>query len=157
MPLGSSRGWYLNLKSPAAAGGYKGERQVSNTTVRAGKVIFTTLIPDDDPCGSGGASWLMELDALSGGRLKTSPFDVNNDGKFDEKDMVTPTGTTQPLPASGVQPDSGITPAPGILLSADGKKEFKYNPGAGADGAISVTVENPGTAPSGRQSWRQVR
>ena len=38
-----------------------------------------TLIPSTSPCDKGGTSWLMELDALTGSRLDSSPFDVNND------------------------------------------------------------------------------
>ena len=96
----------------------------------------------------------MELDALSGGRLTETPFDLNNDGAFNGGDYVTaPDGTL--VPASGLQPGVGITPEPGVLISADGKKEFKYNPGT--SGAIAVTVENPGRGAAGRQSWRQIR
>lgn len=152
LPVGSFKGWYMNLLSPDE--GYQGERQVSNTAVRAGRVIFTTLIPDQDPCESGGSSWLMELDALSGGRLEETPFDLNNDGVFDEADFVTaPDGTR--VPVSGLQPGVGITPEPGILIGDNGRKEFKYNPGT--SGAIAVTVENPGRGAAGRQSWRQIR
>jgi type IV pilus assembly protein PilY1 len=145
------KGWYLNLLSPD---GYEGERQVSNTIVRNGRVIFTTLIPDSDPCGAGGSSWLMELDALSGARLTETPFDLNRDGRFDERDFVRdPNGNM--VPASGLQPEVGITPEPGVLIGDNGNKEFKYNPGT--TGEISVTVENPGRGAAGRQSWRQVR
>ena len=62
--------------------GFRGEMQVSNSALRAGRIIFTTLIPDNDPCGFGGTSWLMEMDSLSGARLDEPPFDFNNDGLF---------------------------------------------------------------------------
>lgn len=148
------QGWYLNLLSPD---GYEGERQVSNSVVRAGRVIFTTLIPDVDPCNFGGGSWLMELDALSGGRLEDAPFDMNHDGVFDDADKVTVTidGETVQVAISGLRPDVGITPEPGVLLGEGGTKEYKYNPGT--TGNIAVTVENPGKGTSGRQSWRQIR
>ena len=127
---------------------------MSNTAVRAGRVIFTTLIPDSDPCNSGGSSWLMELDALSGGRLEETPFDLNRDGIFGDGDfVVAPDGSR--VPVSGLQPGVGITPEPGILIGDEGRKEFKYNPGT--SGEIAVTVENPGRGAAGRQSWRQIR
>lgn len=153
---GTGKGWYLNLRSPDAPNGkgYQGERQVSNSIVRAGRVIFTTLIPDSDPCNFGGNSWLMELDALSGNQLADTPFDLNRDGVFDENDYVTGADGTR-IPISGLQPDVGITPEPGVLIGEGGTKEFKYNPGT--TGTISVTVENPGEGASGRQSWRQIR
>lgn len=152
--LTANKGWYINLLSPS---GYQGERQVSNTAVRAGRVIFTTLVPTADPCGNGGTSWLMEMDALTGARLDSPPFDFNNDGQFDNQDMIPVVigGVTVMVPASGTDMGVGITPEPGILLGEGGAKEFKYNPGT--SGQIGVTTENPGPRARGRQSWRQIR
>jgi type IV pilus assembly protein PilY1 len=61
-------GWYIDLVSPTQ--GYQAEKQVARSLLRNGRVIFTTLIPDSDPCKFGGTSWLMELDALTGSRLE---------------------------------------------------------------------------------------
>jgi type IV pilus assembly protein PilY1 len=160
-PRGTARGWYLDLVQPAwntssGAQGYQGERVVSNPILRNNRVIFATLIPDTDPCSAGGTSWLMELDALSGGRLTMTPFDLSGDGKFGDPDMVIITladGSTVKYPAGGVQSTVGITPEPGILASASA--EYKYSPGT--TGNIEVTVENPGANTYGRQSWRQIR
>ena len=58
-----TRGWYMDFISPVRPT-FRGERVVSNPLLRNGRIIFTTLIPDPDPCGFGGTSWLMELDAL---------------------------------------------------------------------------------------------
>ena len=54
--------------------------------------IFTTLIPSTDPCDFGGDSWLMELDAISGGRLSYSVFDLDENKLFDEGDYVNVDG-----------------------------------------------------------------
>jgi type IV pilus assembly protein PilY1 len=140
-------GWYMDLLSPVD--GFQGERQVSNTTVRAGRVIFTTLVPDTDPCSDGGTSFLMTLDALTGSRLTQTPFDLNRDGVFDGADLVNG------LPISGLDPNVGITPDPGILLNAEGTKEFLYS--AGTTSLIGITIGNPGQRTTGRQSWRQIR
>ncbi len=155
LPLGNHRGWTLPLIYDEI--GYEGERQVSNTVVRAGRVIFTTLIPDNDPCVAGGSSWLMELDALSGARLADTPFDLNRDGIFDGNDFVEVVvdGQTIRVPVSGIDPGVGISPEPGILMGEGGNTEYKYTPGT--TGAVSVTIENPGPRASGRQSWRQIR
>ena len=64
---GTQRGWYLDLVSPA--NGYEGERSISDPILRAGEIIFTTAIPNSDPCAYGGRSWLMDMDSLSGGQL----------------------------------------------------------------------------------------
>lgn len=146
-----TRGWYMDLVSPSPIG-FEGERVVANPLLRNGRVIFTTMIPDQDPCGFGGDSWLMELDALTGQRLIEPPFDLNRDGKFDENDFVP--GTT-PLSPSGMKSEVGITPEPGVLTDPVRGIEYKYLPGT--TGNIQVTGENPGAGNVGRQSWRQIR
>lgn len=158
--VGSTRGWYMDLLSgaPGVPSGpaFRGEMQVSDSMLRNGRIIFTTLIPDPDPCDFGGTSWLMEMDALSGARLLSTPFDLNNDGEFTDADLVPytlPDGTTIMIPSSGRKSDVGITPKPGVL--AGEKAEYKYTPGT--TGSIQMTVENPGANAQGRQSWRQIR
>lgn len=159
-PRGSARGWYMDLVQPTWTAtntlGFQGERVVSNPILRNNRVIFSTLIPDTDPCSPGGTSWLMELDAMSGSRLTVSPFDLTGDRAFTDADLVTvtlPDGSTIKVPAGGIQSTVGITPEPGILASA--AAEYKYSPGT--TGNVQVTVENPGANTYGRQSWRQIR
>lgn len=143
----TQRGWYLDLVSPV--NGAEGERVVSNPILRAGRVIFTTLIPDPDPCSYGGTSWLMELDAQSGGRLSYSVFDLNDDGRFNEQEYILVDG--QMIPVSGVGSDDIIeTPA---IVSA-GEIEYKY--ASGSSGEIHVVTEL-GDGQSARQSWRQIQ
>jgi type IV pilus assembly protein PilY1 len=147
---GDRRGWYMNLVSPAQ--GYQAEKQVSRPLLRNGRIIFTTLIPDADPCGVGGNSWLMELDALTGRRLKESPFDLKRDNQFNQEDMVQAPAL---IPASGLQSTVGIIPMPGILVDPMKPVEYLYTPGTSGD--IAVTVENPGANTRGRQAWRQLQ
>ena len=155
-------GWYIDLINTEAGNtDNKGERQISASILRDGRIIFTTMMPDDNPCSAGGTGWLMELDARDGSRLAFSPFDVNNDGKFDEDDYIQATvdvngdGTVDEkdkVPPSGVKSEVGIIPMPAILPSED--KEYKYTPGTIGD--IQVTTENPGPGVIGRQSWREL-
>ena len=138
--------------SVAPGDNYIGERVVSNPLLRNDRVIFTTVIPDVDPCGFGGTSWLMELDAITGKRLNEAPFDTNHDGKFDDEDFVP---GSPALPPSGMQSEVGITPEPGVLTDPLHGIEYKYTPGT--SGNIQVVGENPGAGNVGRQSWRQIR
>lgn len=145
----SGRGWYLDLKAPAPTG-YQGEKQVTDPVVRGDRVIFTTLIPDPDPCNFGGRSWLMELDLLNGGRLKDSPLDVNGDDQVDGRDLV---GDDV---ASGIEADE-ILSRPEILacLRDDCGPDRKL--ASGSSGGLFGKGESAPRGARGRQSWRQVR
>jgi len=156
----TQKGWYMNL--PA------GERVVSDPLLRAGRIIFTTTIPNSDACSYGGTGWLMELDARDGSRLNYSPFDLNNDRQFTVDDWVQVNfdvnndGTVDAndkLPASGKQSQGGLISRPGVMMGSGGggggDEEFKYN--TDSKGGIQVTGENPGPTGTGRQSWRQIR
>jgi len=152
----SNRGWYLDLLSGSPGvpppSGFKGEMQVSDSILRNGRIIFTTIIPDTDPCAFGGNSWLMELDALSGARLTYPPLDLNDDKKFDNNDYVTLSDGTK-VPSSGMQSAEGMIGKPGVLSGKDA--EYKYT--SGTTGNMQTIRENPGPGDIGRQSWRQLR
>lgn len=141
-------GWFLNLPD-------SGERVVSNPLLRNERIIFTTLIPNVAICGFGGTSWLMEVDAFTGGSLEESPFDLNDDGVFDDNDMVDYTdpssGETKKVAVAGIPSSEGILPTPTVLAAGD--TEIKFN--SGSRGGIQVTVENPGPNAAGRIAWRQ--
>lgn len=155
--LPAHNGWYMNLVPPSPAVAV-GEKQVTNPIIRDGKVVFTTLLPNADPCGSGGTSWLMELDMLSGAKLILPPFDINQDGQFTDADMV-------PLPSGGFSQVSGIQfggagilQSPGVIEGETGAgvcMQYKYMPDSA--GNIQVAHENCGPGGLGRQSWRQIR
>jgi type IV pilus assembly protein PilY1 len=97
----------------------------------------------------------MELNAFDGNRLEAPPFDLNDDGKFDDNDLVSITvdGQTEKVAVSGVKSTEGILPSPTVLFSGD--TEFKYN--SGSAGGIFTTTEDPGPGASGRQAWRQLQ
>ncbi|WP_040307582.1 pilus assembly protein [Agarivorans albus] len=61
------KGWYLDLVNTQNNNSdNKGERQVTNSLLIGNKLSFTTLIPNDDSCSSGGSGWYMEVDLRSG-------------------------------------------------------------------------------------------
>lgn len=140
-------GWYFDL--PAT-----GERQVSTPILRNGRIIFTTLIPSGDACSAGGTSWLMEMDALTGGRLSFSPFDLNEDGEFNVQDFITVEidGEQVQIPASGIRSTEGIIKTPAII-TLDRDRETKK--ASGSSGGIFGVNENAGDQ-RGRMSWRQL-
>lgn len=143
------RGWYLDLTS--------GERVVANPTFRDGKVIFSTTIPSTDLCSSGGSSWVMELDALTGQRLGESPVDINLDGQIDASDIAAWSNGagTNNTSVSGFQPTVGLVNGVGIVADPERPVEFKYM--AGSTGNMQTVRERGNPSATGRQSWRAVR
>lgn len=150
----AKRGWYLDLVFPAD--NPQGERVVSRPILRHGRVIFTTLIPLASPCDAGGTSWVMELDALTGGRLDYSVFDINGKDGINEQDFVTIilNGENVLVAVSGLKSDVGIIQTPAVISA--GAIEYKY--AGGSSGDIAVINEKGGdTSKQGRRSWRQIR
>jgi len=147
----SKRGWYIDLVSPASTPP-TGERVIGNPVFDGGRIIFVSVIPsvDGGDCTASGVSWLMDLDAYSGGRLGTSPFDVNSDGHFDTIDIVTGTGGQQP--PGGVQ-ITGLTSSPNIQRTNDPGKNVKI-----MNSSTGTTTSLAESAAQGnrRQSWRDV-
>lgn len=150
-PTPSYLGWYLDLPTT-------GEKQVTDSVLREGRIIFTTLEPSGDRCVQSGG-WLMELDAKNGGRLDSSPFDVNGDGVINSADLRTITsgsGTVQAA-VSGQHSDS-ILSAPAILSASPPPPggacmETKFL--NRSDGTFKSIVE--ACNPNGRKSWRQLQ
>ena len=143
------KGWFMDFDS----GAFPGERMVAAPLARNGRIIFSTLVPEADPCSFGGTSWLMEMDAQSGARLTVTPFDYNNDGLLNNEDWVDTDGDgKRDTPGSGIRSSVGITKRPGVVK--DGSNELKYL--SGSSGAIGVIRESvPGNR--GRQSWQQLK
>ena len=163
----TKNGWYMDFEDPASTTTPKanrGERIVSASLLRGGRIIFVTLIPKPDivagtdvcMAGSISESWLMELDALSGARLKNPALDINGSGLVTEDDTIS-YGDATKVPASGVKMTGGSTKTPAVI-SNPGSDENKYT---GSSRALTPekTNESAGsTSTSGteRQSWRQL-
>jgi len=146
-------GWYMDLinmgSSPLTN---KGERQVTSSVLRSGRIIFVTLLPADGPCSFGGESWLMELDAIDGSRLEFTPFDLNGDDKYNADDQIPDgTGKNFTIPG-GKKAKIGITSTPGISTIADGTNSGEVKLNSGSDGNLETTKENSG-GEAGRKSW----
>ena len=146
----TQRGWYLELPE-------QGEKQVSDSILKDGRIIFTTLTPTTNACTGGGSSWLMVLDSMSGGRLKYSPFDVNGDDKFDKDDMVRVTEGGAPVDviATGTRRKAGgIMSTPAIQETNDPNTEHALI--SDSNGDVTKTTMNTGGSNRGRVSWREL-
>jgi type IV pilus assembly protein PilY1 len=169
-PSGSHVGWYLDLINPNTSAN-EGERQVTDSALLEGIIIFTTLVPSADPCDFGGDSWIMALNFESGGRLDTSAFDFNQDGTYDEADTIAAAGASGNV-ASGAKSRVGILPRLTFAkgYSGGGGSGGGGGGGGGGCGANSFVgigsgstggfetqcIKRPGSA-YGRQTWHQLR
>ncbi len=130
-------GWYFDLPT-------SGERVVVDPRVRGDYVFFNTLIPDPGACNSEGYGWLMALKLVNGGMPPDPVFDVNNDGKVNEQDLV-----------GGSHPPSGVR-LNGIPAGSNFLSDLMYTPDD--EGNIDIRRIDAGTMiDSGRMSWREVR
>ena len=146
-------GWALNLLKPVGdpvVGIAERERVVSFPLVRQGVVIFATLIPDPEPCKSGGKSWLMTIDALGGGEFGGAPFDTNGDGVVDSNDFVMINGVSRA--ASGADLEVGIHKTPAIVESTS-SADFGKVSGSSGIGEMTFSRDRSGI----RRSWRQLK
>ncbi len=149
----TQRGWYMDM--PAA-----GERIVSMPAIYGNRLIFTTLIPNNAVCSSGGSGWLMELDAATGGKLSGPTFDVNHDGEVTTADHLA----TEGVYASGVAEASipsmvRLQKNPGDLASGAGGSLNKLFSLTAAGGGVASNVGseiNPPSSKQSRTSWRQI-
>ncbi|MFO7859401.1 MAG: hypothetical protein R6V11_10870, partial [Ectothiorhodospiraceae bacterium] len=137
------KGWHLDL---VLNDNNNGERVIFDPVLRGGRLIVNTLVPNDDPCSTGGVGWSYSLNPFSGDRLQYNVYDVNNDGDFNSSDNLG--GDT----VSGEKNDFGASPG----SSFDAGDE-RYSVGSNPNGPPRVEEEPLGTLPIGRQLWRQLR
>lgn len=140
----SVHGWYLNL--PATR-----ERVVTNPLVRGDVVLFTTTIPDSDPCLGGGTGWLMAANFLTGGSTADIEFDVNGDGVLDDLDKTDGGDTVE-----------GKKLDPGLGMPSDtacmGNNCYISGTNVVEGDEVSKTdVKDLGGIGTGRLSWEELR
>ncbi|PSQ91093.1 MAG: hypothetical protein BRD57_05300 [Proteobacteria bacterium SW_6_67_9] len=146
-------GWFLDLAAPGApdatdSGDNHGEKAVTNPILRSGRLIFTTLVPNESVCALGGTGWIMELNAGDGSRRNEPPFDLNQDSSFDEADQ-----TENDNNPSGLKRDAVVSQV--AIQSRDLNKETKLS--STSDGDIDAVTANSGDEDRGRQSWQELR
>lgn len=144
-------GWYMDLQPNAST--TVGERVVSMPLVNKDRVLFSTFTPLTDPCLSGGESWIIGINVLTGGRLDATVFDVNGDRVFNYEDQIA-CGNSSSCDASGFKLNDGSLDSPGAIFG-DGFDSL-YNSGLGDGGIEQNTAAGSGGKP-GRMSWRQIQ
>jgi len=176
----TQKGWYMDFVNPNTNKN-EGERIVSASLWRDGRIIFATLIPiptttsSTDVCiaGSTSTSWFMVLDAATGSRPSTPTLG----------DTMITVGT-QSVPVSGQQTKDGSIGTPTIITGAgSGATTGSGTTGSGTTGGgtttggnidvsptaqgysgnsnggttqIGIHTDPASTSGAGRQSWRQL-
>ncbi|WP_316672468.1 PilC/PilY family type IV pilus protein [uncultured Tolumonas sp.] len=151
-------GWYLPLVYPSSANG-NGERVVNDLIVSDGKLVVTSIIPSSAiRCGSGGDSWVMDIDPFTGGQLTYSTFKINSDNVIDENDKIG-SDYGSGVKSTGMQTQSTIIDNSKCTgdqcTKCTGNCETKTS--TGNDGSIRTIEEASSSKAWGRQSWRQIR
>ena len=110
----SHAGWYYDL--PLA-----GERIINDLLLRDGRLAVTCFRPSPDPCIDGGSSFLMELNAFTGGNTPEVVYDVNQDGVIDMADTVITgydtDGNPVRIPPAGIKMPGNIQPPISLRLN----------------------------------------
>ncbi len=140
-------GWRLDFDAEIAGGGtieYPGERAVRRLFLIGNSLLTTTVIPNPAlACEVLPGGFLIGIDPNTGGKSKTTVlFDLNNDGKFDEKDSL-PNGTS----VSGIRLDE-IPNDPSFIGN-----RIVIQENTGEISSFGANLEGMNT---GRLSWRQL-
>jgi len=147
----SKRGWKMNLP-------LSGERVVAETTVRAGRVIFSTLIPSTAACSSGGDGWIFDIDVMTGNR--SPALDTNGDNEITDADRLNGDGNGTGTMASAVRVGA-IPAAPSIMRAAgsgNGGPSVKDDKLVNTSAGSIVRVRESGNQkPSRRAAWEQIQ
>lgn len=149
----TQKGWVINLLTPPnPPGTQKGERMITAPGLFGGKLLMQTIVPSTSPCDYGGASWLMQVNPATGGRLQAAGFDVNGDNSFNSSDLIDIGGGVM-ANVSGLDTGIGISGGFGKPIKAGDKA---YVPLSGTSGNIGAPPISSGTLKP-RASWRQIQ
>lgn len=126
----SKKGWVLDLKVGESA--LTGEMLVDDMVIVGSTLLFSSLVPNDDPCASGAGNWLYAINPFTGGRTERHVFDTRGaDG--------------QVLSAIKFGGPGGVP----LNLTPGGLEVPSNNPNDGYEGINIAEM-------TGRQTWRVV-
>ncbi|MDM7857269.1 PilC/PilY family type IV pilus protein [Thiopseudomonas sp. CY1220] len=124
----SKKGWVLDLEVDESA--LTGEMLINDMRVVGTTLLFSTLVPNDDPCAHGAGNWLYAINPFTGGRTVRHVFDTRN-----------------------ADPDHSVQVVSGIKFGGPGGVPLHSTPG----GLEVYPGEGVNIAEmTGRQTWRMV-
>lgn len=140
--MAGKSGWYLDLKT--AAGVAEGERVTTSAEVYVlaePTLIFSSIIPVNDPCKPGGKGYLSALSPFTGGRLTVGFYDIDNNNSFANDQL------------NGINIGSVDL---GIGGLSKGKVIGNWLVAGGMTGKTAGTKINTGAKKTKRISWREI-
>ncbi|MEJ2743239.1 MAG: hypothetical protein P8176_12320, partial [Gammaproteobacteria bacterium] len=140
-------GWYIDLIDPSM-GASLGERLIAQPSLSGKHVSLISVRPHEDPCQSGGQTFVTYLNATTGGRPAESSFDINEDLKVNNKDMLTVLGETG-APSSVML--SGMARGR-VILQGNATEVSIFNL---SDGSINQVITSSVKAPT-KILWRRL-
>jgi len=132
----NQKGWFLELHY----GAYSGEQVIASPSLREGRIIFSTHIPDGNLCDSGESGWLLALDAVTGAMPANSPFDLDGDNQFSESPVSGVKNIASPLAA----PTIAAANIDDVIISSEG------------EGSEINTITLDAKFKDGRLTWREL-
>ncbi len=161
-------GWYMDLIGPGGAD--PGERVLVRPEIIAGRVIFSTFQPSNDPCEGGGVPRLYVLDAGSGaGALGIPGLGPEGGGgvqitgvgsPLNPPVVITPPPPQNPGDFENPIPpgigDDGLPIAPPIPPSGDGLDRSSWCSRVGYLNPVDQQFVPLAALCDGRQVWRQI-
>jgi hypothetical protein len=110
----SHAGWYYDLP-------LVGERIINDLRLQDGRLAVICFRPDPDRCSDVSNSFLMELNAFTGGSLPGVMFDLNEDGVIDMADTVISgydsDGNPVRIPPTGIKMPGNLQPPISLRLN----------------------------------------
>lgn len=144
-------GWYIDLSPDADSAG---ERVISSAVVINNTVFFTTYIPNSNPCGQGGRSWFMFVNAADGGTPLEPVISISGDRLINADDLVTLNGETSAPSGLLVEGTLGRP----TLDFGDGQNGNNGSALIHTEGGIDKLATNLRERALGRRlSWRELR
>ena len=151
-------GWFFDLPGLVVGGNrIPGERIVKDPFIRDGRAVVVSMVPGGGPCDCGGLSMIHEMDACTGGRLKTAALDYNGDGRVDPDDaelidIRTESGEEVKSPPTGLTVPGIVNPPAILRIPGNGRiREVKiFSASTGNTGTVSESPEERGMV-----SWRE--
>lgn len=135
------RGWFVDLLAPPEKTA-EGERIIGAAQVVGPIMLVSSIIPDDDPCGSNGRGYINAIDAYSGTSVGGYFFDVDLDGQYSDDQLNGD-------PVGSIDTNVGMN-TDAVLID-----KLVAVGGSGGSGGMAGSAGANNQATSGRISWRE--